>query len=159
MFGAGAHLDAAIHLVCGNLHEAAQAGRPSRGVEQDEATVDVGGDESAGLVQRAVHVGLGREMHDDLGVAHERSGNRRVRHVPLDEPVPRVVHGVTQILHASGVGQLVERGDPPVGMRREGVQHEVAADEAGTASDQHLDHRLAVYHRIPTSELSPSMKR
>ena len=63
------------------------------------------------------------------------------------------VHHVVQVLAPPGVGQLVERRDVPVGVRRQRVAHEIAADEPGAAGDED------VHHRMPTSELSPSMKR
>ena len=96
---------------------------------------------------------LGREVHDDLGRAHERRGDRRVGDVAVDEAMARAVDHVAQVLEPAGVGQLVERGDVPVRMRCVRPADEVGSDEAGAAGDEDL------YHRMPTSELSPSMNR
>ena len=68
-----------------------------------------------------------------------------------------MVDDVLQVLQAPGVGQLVERGDMPVGVCGDRIADEVRADEACAAGDENVNH--ALYHRIPTSELSPSMNR
>ena len=70
----------------------------------------------------------------------------------------RIAHDVAQVLEAAGIGKLVEGGDPPVWMGSQCVQHKVTADEPGAPGHEYLD-RSVGYHRMPTSELSPSMKR
>ena len=67
----------------------------------------------------------------------------------MHERVARIVHHVVQVLLAPGIGQLVERGDVPVGMRLQRVADEVAADEPGAAGDENcivlpLDPHLGV---------------
>ena len=127
--------------------------RAPRRLEQHPRAFDVGPDEVAGGHDRSVDVRLGGEVHDDVRLLDERSAHRCIGDVAVHEDVPRTVHHVVEILAAPGVRELVERGDPPVRVRRQRVAHEVAADEAGAAGDED------VHHRMPTSELSPSMKR
>ncbi len=127
--------------------------RAPRRLEQHPGAFDVGADEVARGHDRPVHVRLGGEVHDDVRLLDERSAHRRVGDVAVHEDVPRAVHHVVEVLAAPGVGELVECGDSPVRVRRQRVAHEVAADEPGAAGDED------VHHRMPTSELSPSMKR
>ena len=137
--GARAFRHAAVDLVGRDLDEPAQRRVLARRLEQHERAVDVGGDELARVPDRAIDVGLGGEVHDDVGVLDERRRDRRIGDVPLHEAVARVVLHALEILEPAGVGQLVERRDLPVGMRRERVADEVGADEAGAAGNQDLD--------------------
>ena len=134
---------AAVHLVGRDLHEPPERGGSPRRFEQHEGAEDVGRDELAGAHERPVDVGLGGEMHDDFGRAHERPGHVRIRHVPLDERVARMVDDVLQILHPARVRQLVERRDVPVRMDAERIAHEVRADEPGAAGDEDVNHLCA----------------
>ena len=95
-------------------------------------------------MDRPVDVRLGREVHDDLRRARRAAPRPRVGDVAVHERVPRVIHHVVQVLQPSGVGQLVERRDAPVGVRGERVAHEVAADEPGAAGDEDFDHDLVL---------------
>src|SRR5688572_1030789 len=52
----------------------------------------------------------------------------------------RIVHDVVEVLAPPGVGELVERGDPPVRVLMERVTDEVAADEPGAAGDEDVNH-------------------
>ncbi len=131
---------AAVDLVGRDLHEAPEMRRLPRGLEQHERAVDVGHDELTGAHQRSIDVRLGGEVDDDVGGDHERRGGRRVRHVAAHERVPRIVEDLLEILQPSGVGQLVERRDVPVRMRREGVAHEVRPDEPGAAGHENVNH-------------------
>ena len=133
--------DAAVDLVGRDLDELPQLRRLARRLEQDERAVDVGRDELAGVHQRAIDVRLGREVHDDVRGSDERPGDRRIGDVTLDELVPGVVDRALQVLQPAGVGELVERGHAPVGVRRQRMAHEVGPNEPGAAGDQHVHHR------------------
>ena len=103
---------------------------PSR-LEQLEGAVDVRLDERARAIDRAVHVALGGEMHDDVGLviledAAERAG---IADVGVFEAVARVVGDTGQIVEVAGVGQLVEVQDLVIGVGDE-VAHDSRADEA-----------------------------
>jgi hypothetical protein len=82
-------------------------------------------------------VRLGREVHDDVGRSTSGAATARRRR-PLDEAVARMSSTLCEVLEPAGVGQLVERRDLPVGMRRERVADEVRADETGAAGDETL---------------------
>ncbi len=131
---------AAVHLVGGDLHEAAEPWRATGGLEQHEGADHVRSQELFGGHQRPVDVRLGREVDDDVGGFDQGGGHRGVRDVAVDERVPRVAHEIAQRLHAPGVRELVQVGDAPVGMLRQRVPDEVAADEAGAAGDEHVGH-------------------
>jgi len=73
------------------------------------------------------------------------------RDVAAHEAVPRVLLQPGEVLQPAGVGQLVEDGDPPVGMVLEGEMGEVRTDETGAAGDQDVLHRL---HRRPAVSFS-----
>ena len=133
--------DAAVHLVGRHLDEAAEVWRLARCVEQHECPMDVGLNERAGRLDRAVHMRLGGEVDDDLRGPHERRGGCGVSDVSLYEAVAGMIVDRREVLAAPGVGQLVERGDAPVGVRVERELDVVAPDEPGPAGDQHLDHR------------------
>ena len=75
------------------------------------------------------------------GYATLLAGHGGVGNVSLDEFVPRVVEHPLQVLEPPGIGQLVERGDVPVGMCVERMPHEIRADEPGSACHKHISHR------------------
>ena len=139
--------DAAVDLVGRDLHETTEVGRLARCVEQHERAEDVGPDEGAGALQRAVDVRLGREVDDDLRPPHQRPGDGGVGDVAMHEAVARVVVEVGQVLAPPRVGQRVEGGDAPVRVRVERVVDEVAPDEAGAPRDDDLNHPCAPSRR------------
>ena len=90
----------------------------------------------------------------------ERTGDCRIGDVALDELVPRVIHHALQVLQPSGVGELVERRDPPVRVSGQRMPDEVGPDESGAAGDQHV--LIAAIHRCHDSlrlELPVSARR
>ena len=91
-------------------------------------------------MNRPVDVRLGGKVNDDVRLLDEGSGDHGISDIAADERVPRVIHQIVQVLEASAVGQLVERGDPPVGMRPERMADEIAADESGPAGDEDIYH-------------------
>ena len=131
---------AAVDLVGGDLDEAPQPGCFTRGFEQHESAHHVGANEVASGLYRAIHVRLGREVHDDGRPRHEGTHSSAVADVRTDERVSRMVHDVVQVLETAGVCEFVERGHTPVAMSRQGVAHEIATDEPRPAGDQHVDH-------------------
>jgi hypothetical protein len=71
----------------------------------------------------------------------------------MHERVARIVHDVVQVLASSGVGQLVERRHTPVGVRLSAWRTKLLPMNPAPPVTR------TFYHRMPTSELSPSMKR
>ena len=145
---------AAVDLVGRNLDELAEARRVARGLEQDERAEDVGVDEIAGRQDRSIDVRLGREVHDDVRLLRTSGAATPASAMsPLTKRWRGLSITLAQVLEPAGVGQLVERRDAPVGMRAVRPADEIGPDESGAAGDENL------YHRMPTSELSPSMNR
>ena len=109
-----------------------------RGVEHDERADDVRLDERARPIDRAVDVGLGGEVRDDVGVeARERLRDLGLlADIGADEAVARVARHALERGERAGVGQLVQRQHLVLAVADE-VAHERRADEAGAAGDEH----------------------
>ena len=131
--GERALLDRAVDLVGGDL-QVADAG-VAGGLEQDEGAEDVGLDELAGGLDRAVDVRLGGEV-DERVAALDRRGRpprgRRCRLRPARSP------RALEVLGPAGVGELVEHADLVAGVLLEPVADVGGADEAGAARDEEL---------------------
>ena len=114
-----------------------------RRLEQGRGADDVGLDERAGAVDRAVDMGLGRDVDDRIWLvrADERRHGARVGDVGLLEPVARRLGDVFQRREVGGVGQRIDIDDRRVAVAV-GVADEGGADEPGAAGDEHL-HRAA----------------
>jgi len=131
-----------VDLVGGDMQES--EGRPLRPVQarpvaprclqEPEGPHHIRLDEGLGPMDRAVHMGLGREVHDrPRAVLGEQPGHqRRVPDIPLREGVPRVPIERGQIPAVPGIRQQVEGHDRFAGLG-EPVQDEVAADESRPA--------------------------
>ncbi len=96
-------------------------------------------------------MGFGREVHDDVRGGDERTGDRGIGDVALDELMPRVVHHALQVFQPSGVGQLVERRDLPVRVSRQRMADEVGPNETGASGDQHIHHRCILASIVRSS--------
>ena len=103
-------VDRSVDLVGRDVHEAVDA-VPHGGVEQGLGADDVGHHEVGGAEDRAVDVGLGREVHDGVGGADEVVDEPRVEDVALDEGQPGIVADRRQVGEVAGVGELVQDGD------------------------------------------------
>ncbi len=84
---------------------------------------------------------FGGEVHDEVRRRHQRTSDDGIGDVTMHELVPRMVDGLFEILEPARIGQLVERGHVPVGMRRQRMADEVGADEAGAPRHKNLLHR------------------
>ena len=102
------------------------------GFEQDVGSVDVGLDEGAGVLDRAVDVGLGSEVDDRLTAGDRPGDGGRVGDVALDE-VDGARRDGREVLGPARVGELVEDDDPVVGSLREMAADVGGADEPGPA--------------------------
>jgi hypothetical protein len=101
---------------------------------------------------------FGGEVDDELRLVDERPGHGGVGDVALDEAVSWAVDDVRQILHPSGVGQFVERGDLPVGMGAMRPSDEVRTNEAGSAGDEYLNHRwIPLFPKTPSGFVNDPM--
>ena len=96
---------------------------------------------SAGPVDAAVDVALGREVHDGARPVRRRAGRRAARRSQMS-PCTKTWRASPcergQVLGVAGVGEGVEV-EHRLAAEREPVEDEVGADEAGAAGDE--DHR------------------
>ena len=90
---------------------------------------------------------LCRKVDHRIAALNRLSHGRRVRNIPVDPAIPRITLQVTKVLPAAGIRQLVERGHAPVGVPRQGVADEVAANEPGAAGHEDINHLCASSRR------------
>ena len=93
-------------------------------------------DERLRVVQRVVHVRLGREVHDHVALADQAVDERRVADVAVHEL--DLVLDRLQALAVARVGQGVEHDHLVLRVVAHRVVDEVRADEAGGAGDEQL---------------------
>ena len=98
-------------------------------------------DEVRCIVDRAVDVRFGGEVHDRIAAVHRCGDFIAIDDAAADEGVARVVGDVANVVEISGVRQRVEVDDGNVGVLGEDVADEVAADESRAAGDQELSHQ------------------
>ena len=122
-FGEGgiAGFERAEHLVGGDVVEAeaaagglVQRGEPGAGgLEHDEGAGDVGVDEIARPVDRAVDMRFGGEMHHDVGPVRLEGGAHRrgIGDVGAEQMMARVRQRGTQRRLRRRIGHLVNRDD------------------------------------------------
>jgi hypothetical protein len=108
----------------------------SRRLQKDERAEDVGLDELPGRVDRAVHVGLGREVDDGVAALHRGLDGGGVGDIAYDE-LAAILGKALEVLAATGVGELVEDPHRALRIGVEAPSHVGRADEAGAAGDQH----------------------
>ena len=105
---------AAIDFVGGDVVEAVAGARglPRRaaGFQQVEGADDIGVHEIAGAGDRAVHVRLGRQVHDvgDAVPLHDVEDGGLVPQVHLLEDILGMLRHAREVLEAPGVGQAIE---------------------------------------------------
>ena len=108
-----------------------------RGIEHDVGADDVGLDEGAWAVDRAVDMALGGKM-DDRVRCERRKGRRHcppIADVGLKQAVALVRGHLFQRVGARGIGQFVEVEDL-MSLLAHQHPHEGGADEARAAGDQ-----------------------
>ena len=137
--------DRAVDLVCRDVHEPLDAVAQRR-VEQGLGADHVGLDEVGRVQDRAVDVGLGREVDHGVGSSDQLVGQAYVEDVAVHEAQPVVVLDGGEVGPVAGVAQLVEhhhagRVCPAPGVA-EHPAYVMAADEAGTPGDEQL-HAIA----------------
>ena len=86
---------------------------------------------------------LGGEIHENVDAPLHRPLDVGLRgDVAFEEQVPGVPLQVLEVGGIAGVGELVEDGDPPVGVGGESVVDVVGADESGPPGDEDARHRI-----------------
>jgi hypothetical protein len=123
---------------------------PARRLEQGVRAVDVRADEGLGVVDRAVDVGLGGEVHDDVDPVFGDGAldGVMIADVRVNKPIARIVGDVGQVREVAGIRQLVEDDDDIVRVAAQHVMHEVGADETG-APRHHQSSTRTAHHRSP----------
>ena len=126
----------AVHLVGGNLMEAAHAVLAA-GVHEGLGAQDIGAQEQPGVVHGAVHMGLRGEVHHDVRLFLRKEGFHRltVGDVPLDEAEVGVLHGLLQGGQVARVGQAVQADHSVLRVLFQFIVYKIAADETGAAGD------------------------
>ena len=131
--GRGALVEIAVHLVRGDL-EVADA-RVAGGLEQDVGPVDVGGDELARRLDRAVDVGLGGEVDGRVATVDRPPDRVAVGDVCLDQ-FAALRRQAVEVLATPRVRELVEDTDAVLRICAEAQADVVRPDEPGAAGDQ-----------------------
>jgi hypothetical protein len=106
------------------------------GLEDRVRADQVGADERLRVVERVVHVGLGREVHDGVALGDELVHEVGVADVAVHEL--DLVGDRLQALLVAGVGQGVQHDHLELGVVAHRVMDEVRADEAGGAGRKQL---------------------
>ena len=116
----------------------------ARGFEQRQGADDIGLHERSRAVDRAIHVRLGREIHDRIRAMFEQQlrHQRSVADIAMYEHVVRIRIDRGQGIAIARVRQGIEVDHTHA--RRHCVEHEIAADEAGAAGDQPGTHAHSV---------------
>ncbi len=110
------------------------------GFQQGEGADQIGLHEGRRPGDGAVHMALGGEVGDGVDgvLAQQPIHQRPVADVALHEAMPGRIGQLAQVVERAGVSQRVEGDDAEVGVGRQQVADEVAADEAGAAGHQHV---------------------
>ena len=90
---------------------------------------------------------LGGEVYDavDVFFLHQLVNTIEVTDVHLDELIVRLVLDVLEVGEVAGIGQLVEVDDLVFGIFVDEEADDVAADEAGAASDDDGSFRTHIF--------------
>src|SRR5690606_13582006 len=102
--------------------------------EQRYDAFDVGSNEHGWVEQRAVDVGFGGEVEDEVDACDEFANQFEVADVAFDEGVVRVARDVGDVGRVRGVGEAVEVDDRPAAANER--THDVAPNEPAAAGDE-----------------------
>jgi hypothetical protein len=120
-------------------------------LEDREGADDVGLDELAGAVDRAVDMAFGRKVHHRIRLIflEQLAQAGAIADALLLERVMRVAHGARQRVEIGRVGQLVNVHHPRMGVAKQ-MPHHGRADEARTAGDE--DRGTLEAHACPRND-------
>jgi hypothetical protein len=114
------------------MHEPHDAHLPRR-LQHDERTVYIGRDEGVGIQDGAVNMRLGGEVDDIVRTLHCFPHGLLVAHIAVNEGEARVALHRREVLAPTRVGQRIQHAHFVVGVLRQEVLGEVAADEPRAA--------------------------
>ena len=108
-------------------------------LQQHIGAHDIGLDEGAGAVDGAIHVGLGRQMHDHIRIdsLQQRLDRRGVADVSPGEAVMRMSRDAFQRGERACVGELVQNMDVMIGLVQQ-MPNQRRPDEPRPAGDHDL---------------------
>ena len=97
----------------------------------------IGGHKDLGVGDGAVHMGLRREVDDEIRVIlpDERRHQLLVADIAVDKDVPLVVLDILQVLQIAGIGQGVQIDDANVRILFQHVVDKGGADKTGTSGN------------------------
>ena len=131
----------AINFIGRDLQEAFDAVLAAF-VEQNVDANRIGMQESVSVDDAAIHMAFGSEIDDGVnlvglqGLTHDRA----IRNVAAFETIVRLIADGREILHVSGIGQLVVDDDVVVGVALGHDADKRAADEARATGDENVFH-------------------
>ena len=107
------------------------------GIHQDGGADDIGLEEDGGVLDAAVHMAFGREVHNDVGLFLLKNAvdGLAVADVGFAEAEIVLLKDGSQGRKIARIGQLVDADDAVLGVVTHQVKNEVAADKAGTAGN------------------------
>ena len=113
-----------------------------RGLQQRECAEHVGLQESAGIDDGTIDMGLGGEMqHAREAVLVEQALHQRgIADVALDEGDLAAADQRLQAADVGGIGHGVDHDQAVGGSRRAPGMHQILADETGASGDQNAVH-------------------
>ena len=114
-----------------NLVSAGVTGAPCR-LEQHVRAVHVRLDELSRSLEGPIHMGLGREVDDDIRFGDQRLHQAHVAYVAVHESEVRQRRDRVEVADIAGVRELVEDDDAVLGMAGSRLPDELAADEPRT---------------------------
>src|SRR5262249_13017450 len=103
-----------------------------RFLQQSESSHNVGLYELCRAIDRAVNVGLGREVHHGIGLipVEQRTHCGTVRDIDLREPVTRVTDHLRQRTQVRRVGELIDIEHEVISISKK-MPYERGTDETG----------------------------
>ena len=106
-------------------------------LQEGEGADNIRLDEFRRAMNRAVDMRLGGKVYDRpwLMLGKEFGHQLRITDITFNEKVAWIPPQRSKVLEIAGVGKFVEIDDGFL-LKRQPVEHEVGADEAGTASDE-----------------------
>ena len=119
--------------------------RCAGGVQQVDGANDVGLDKGHRIGDGSVHVALGREVDDSVGLVsvHEVLNGGGVADVDALKAVVGGLIDVREVFKVAGVRQRVNIDDGGLGVALYKTANDVRADESGSAGNEDCGHHIS----------------
>ena len=111
-------------------------------------------EEDGGVLDAAVHMAFGREVHDDIGLLlfKDTVNGLAVADVGLAEAEIVLLKDGGQSRKIARIGQLVDADDTVLGVVIHQVKNKVATDKAGTAGDDDGHRIFSLKFKVESSK-------